>query len=145
MRFMILLKADKNTEAGVLPEREASYRDGEVQRRAGEGRRDARGRRAAAELEGRARQVFRSEADGDRRTLHRDEGTDRRLLDVAGEVDWRRRSNGSSAARIRSTGDAEIEIRQVFEAADFGAEFTPELREQEERLRAQVASKQVAT
>jgi len=38
-------------------------------------------------------------------------------------------------------GDAEIEIRQVFEASDFGAEFTPELREQEERLRAQVASK----
>jgi hypothetical protein len=34
--------------------------------------------------------------------------------------------------------EAEIEIRQVFEAEDFGAEFTPELREQEERLRAQV-------
>ena len=38
-------------------------------------------------------------------------------------------------------GEAEIEIRQVFEAEDFGAEFTPELREQEERLRAQVAAK----
>ena len=38
--------------------------------------------------------------------------------------------------------DSEIEIRQVFEAEDFGAEFTPELREQEERLRAQVAAKQ---
>ncbi|MGZ5584944.1 MAG: YciI family protein, partial [Usitatibacter sp.] len=37
--------------------------------------------------------------------------------------------------------DSEIEIRQVFEAEDFGAEFTPELREQEERLRAQVAKK----
>jgi len=37
-------------------------------------------------------------------------------------------------------GDSEIEIRQVFEAEDFGAEFTPELREQEERLRAQVAA-----
>jgi len=35
----------------------------------------------------------------------------------------------------------EVEIRQVFEASDFGPEFTPELREQEERLRAQVASK----
>jgi hypothetical protein len=34
--------------------------------------------------------------------------------------------------------EAEIEIRQVFEAEDFGAEFTPELREQEERLRAQI-------
>jgi hypothetical protein len=35
-------------------------------------------------------------------------------------------------------GESEIEIRQVFETADFGAEFTPELREQEERLRAQI-------
>jgi hypothetical protein len=35
-------------------------------------------------------------------------------------------------------GESEIEIRQVFEASDFGAEFTPELREQEERLRAQI-------
>jgi hypothetical protein len=38
-------------------------------------------------------------------------------------------------------GESEIEIRQVFEASDFGPEFTPELREQEERLRAQVAVK----
>jgi hypothetical protein len=38
--------------------------------------------------------------------------------------------------------DGEIEIRQVFEAEDFGAEFTPELREQEQRLRAQTAAKQ---
>jgi hypothetical protein len=38
-------------------------------------------------------------------------------------------------------GDSEIEIRQVFEADDFGTEFTPELREQEERLRAQIANK----
>ena len=38
-------------------------------------------------------------------------------------------------------GEAEIEIRQVFEAEDFGAEFTPELREQEERLRAEIATK----
>jgi hypothetical protein len=36
-------------------------------------------------------------------------------------------------------GESEIEIRQIFEAEDFGAEFTPELREQEERLRAQAA------
>ncbi|MCY1530121.1 YCII-related domain protein [compost metagenome] len=35
-------------------------------------------------------------------------------------------------------GESEIEIRQVFEAEDFGAEFTPELREQEERIRAQI-------
>ena len=39
-------------------------------------------------------------------------------------------------------GEAEIEIRQVFEASDFGDEFTPEMREAEERLRAQVAEQQ---
>ena len=39
-------------------------------------------------------------------------------------------------------GESEIEIRQVFEAEDFGEEFTPELREQEERLRAQAAKNQ---
>jgi hypothetical protein len=39
-------------------------------------------------------------------------------------------------------GESEIEIRQVFEAEDFGDEFTPELREQEERIRAQAAENQ---
>ena len=39
-------------------------------------------------------------------------------------------------------GESEIEIRQVFEAEDFGAEFTPELREQEERLRTQIEAQQ---
>jgi len=38
-------------------------------------------------------------------------------------------------------GGTEVELRQVFESEDFGAEFTPELREQEQRLRAQMASK----
>ena len=38
-------------------------------------------------------------------------------------------------------GDSEVEIRRVFEADDFGAEFTPELRAQEERLRAEIASR----
>ena len=60
MRFMVMVKADKDSEAGVLPRREAADRDGQVQRGAGEGRRDARRRGAAAELEGRARQVLRT-------------------------------------------------------------------------------------
>ena len=70
----------------------------------------------------------------DRRAVRRDQGADRRLLDLAGEARWTRRSNGSSAAPTRCTGESEIEIRQVFEADDFGEEFTPELREQEERI-----------
>ncbi|MGE6687890.1 YciI family protein [Stutzerimonas stutzeri] len=47
-------------------------------------------------------------------------------------VDWVKR------CPQQAIGDAEIEIRQIFEAEDFGAEFTPELREQEDRLRAQL-------
>ncbi|EHY78493.1 hypothetical protein PstZobell_13746 [Stutzerimonas stutzeri ATCC 14405 = CCUG 16156] len=47
-------------------------------------------------------------------------------------VDWIKR------CPQQAIGDAEIEIRQIFEAEDFGAEFTPELREQEDRLRAQL-------
>lgn len=41
--------------------------------------------------------------------------------------------------------EAEVEIRQIFEAGDFGAEFTPELREQEDRLRAQMEEKERAS
>ncbi len=53
-------------------------------------------------------------------------------------VDWAKRCPNPMP------GDSEIEIRQVFEAEDFGAEFTPELRAQEERQRAQIAKKQGA-
>ena len=44
-------------------------------------------------------------------------------------------------AKARPFDDTEVEIRQVFEAEDFGGELTPKLREQEERLRKQVAEK----
>ena len=128
MRFMVMVKATKDSEAGVMPRREAPRRDGQVQRGAGEGRRDARGRGAAAELEGRARQVLRREADRDRRALRRDQGADRRLLAVAGEVEGRGDRVGQALPQSHSATESEIEIRQVFEAEDFGAEFTPELR-----------------
>ncbi len=48
-------------------------------------------------------------------------------------IDWVKRCPASAI------GDSEIEIRQIFEAEDFGAEFTPELREQEDRLRARIS------
>ena len=49
---------------------------------------------------------------------------------------------GQALPQSHAGAESEIEIRQVFEAEDFGAEFTPELREQEERLRAQIAAKE---
>jgi hypothetical protein len=54
-----------------------------------------------------------------------------RVKSLAEAIDWVKRCPNPFE------GDSEIEIRQVFEAEDFGAEFTPELREQEERVRAQ--------
>jgi hypothetical protein len=65
---------------------------------------------------------------------------------VAGFWIWQCKSMEEAVEWVRRCpnpfeGDSEIEIRQVFEADDFGPEFTPELREQEERIRAQVAKK----
>ena len=82
-----------------------------------------------------ARVGSRAQAHGDRRPVRRDQGADRRLLAVAGEVDGRGDRVGEAGPN--PTGEyGEIEIRPVFEAEDFGEEFTPELREQEDRLRA---------
>jgi hypothetical protein len=63
---------------------------------------------------------------------------------VAGYWMWQVKSKEAAIDWLKRAPfeDTEVEIRQVFEAEDFGDEFTPELREQEERLRAQVAPKQ---
>src|SRR5260370_18788259 len=66
--------------------------DGEVQRGIGKSRRDARRRGAATELEGQADQVFGTAAHGDRRPLRGNQGTDRRLLAVAGAGNGKSRS-----------------------------------------------------
>jgi len=58
------------------------------------------------------------------------------VKDLAEAIEWVKRCPNPML------GDSEIEIRQVFEAEDFGAEFTPELREQEERLREKAAKYQ---
>ena len=86
----------------------------------------------------------RVQFSGDKRTVidgpfSRDEGAGRRLLAVAGEVERGGDRMGQALPQSLPARESEIEIRQVFEAADFGAEFTPELREQEERLRSQIA------
>jgi hypothetical protein len=65
---------------------------------------------------------------------------------VAGFWLWQCKSKDEALEWVKRcpnpmTGDSEIEIRQVFEAEDFGAEFTSELREQEERLRANIAKR----
>jgi hypothetical protein len=63
---------------------------------------------------------------------------------VAGYWMWQVKSKEEAIEWLKRAPfeDTEVEIRQVFEAEDFGAEFTPELREQDERLRAEMAAKQ---
>src|SRR5260221_5927697 len=80
-------QGQQGLRGGRSAETEAPRRNGQVQRRAGESRCAARRRRTARELEGQARPLLRSESHRDRRALHRDQGADRRLLAVAGEVD----------------------------------------------------------
>jgi hypothetical protein len=88
MRFMVLVKADKNSEAGVLPDEKLLTEMGKYNEElAKAGVLLAGG--SPAELEGRARPVFRGQTDRDRWPLSQHEGAHRRILAVAGEVEGR--------------------------------------------------------
>jgi hypothetical protein len=141
MRFMILVKADKNTEAGVMPDEKLLTDMGKFNEELV---------KAGVMLAGEGLQPSSKGArvrfSGDKRTVIDGPFSETKEL-VAGYWLWEVKSKQEAIEWVKRcpnpTGaESEIEIRQVFEAADFGAEFTPELREQEERLRAQIASKE---
>ena len=69
MRVMVIIKANKDSEAGVMPSEKLPDRHGQLQRRIGQGRRHARGRGTSSELESQAREVFRRPADRHRWTI----------------------------------------------------------------------------
>jgi hypothetical protein len=140
MRFMVMVKANKDTEAGILPSQQLLTEMGKFNEelvkagvmQAGEG--------LQASSKG-ARVRF----SGDKRTVIDGPFAETKEL-IAGFWIWQVGSLAEAIAWVKRcpnpTGaESEIEIRQIFEAADFGADFTPELREQEERLRAQAAAK----
>ena len=111
---------------------------GQLQRGAGQGRRHARRRRPAAQLEGRPRPVRRRQADRRRRPVRRDQGADRRLLDLQVKskeeaIEWVKRCPNPMTARPRSRSARSSRPRTSATA------LTPELREQEARLREQIA------
>jgi len=140
MRFMILVKATKDSEAGIMPSQELLAAMG----RYNEELVNAGIMLAAEGLHPSSRGV-----------RVRFSGTERTVIDgpfananelVAGFWLWQVKSREEAIEWVKRCPnpmpqDSEIEIRQVFEAEDFGAEFTPELREQEERLRAKIAAK----
>ena len=135
MRFMLIVKADKNTEAGVMPtEKEladmGNYNEELVKAGvmlAGEGLHPS-SRGARVRFEGGKRSVIDGPFAESKELIAGFWLIQAKSLEEA--IEWVKRS---------PMQDAEIEIRQVFEAEDFGAEFTPELREQEERQRAALA------
>lgn len=140
MRFMILVKATKDSEAGVMPSKELLTEMGRYNEELVKA-----GIMLAAEGLHPSSKGVRVVFSGTERTVIEGPFANTNEL-VAGFWLWQVESRKEAIEWVKRCpnpmpGDSEIEIRQVFEAEDFGAEFTPELREQEERLRAQVAAK----
>ncbi|MGY0620187.1 YciI family protein [Lysobacter sp. A378] len=138
MKVMVMVKASRQSEAGVMPDE---------QRLAEMGRYNEELAKAGIVLAGEGLQPSSTGA------RVRFSGSSRRVIDgpfaetkelVAGFWLWQVRSLQEAIEWVKRCpnpheGDCEIEIRQVFEAEDFGAEFTPGLREQEQRLRERLA------
>ena len=137
MRFMVIVKATEQSEAGVMPDEKLLADMGQFNEAlvkagimlAGEGLQpSAKG----------ARVRF----SGDRRTVVDGPFAETKEL-IAGFWIWKVKSKEEAIEWVKRCPnpfpgiDSDIEIRQIFEAEDFGAELTPELREQEERNRAQ--------
>ncbi|MBA3555763.1 MAG: YciI family protein [Gemmatimonadales bacterium] len=141
MRFMVLVKADKNSEAGALPDQKlladmGNYNDELVKA----------GVMLAGEGLHPSSKGARVKFSGSKRTVTDGPFSETKEL-IAGfwliqvkskeeAIEWVKRAPNPSPGT-----ESEIEIRQVFEAEDFGPEFTPELREQEERQRAEMAKR----
>ena len=137
MRVMVIVKASKESEAGEMPSEqilaamgkfnEELVKDGVMM--AGEGLHPtSRGKRVRF--------------SGDKRTVIDGPFAESKEL-VAGFWLWQVKSMDEAVEYLKRApfdGGTEVEIRQVFEADDFGKEFTPELRAQEERLRARIES-----
>jgi hypothetical protein len=140
MRFMILVKADKDSEAGVLPDEKLLTEMGKFNEELVKA-----GVMLAGEGLHPSSKGARVKFSGDKRIVIDGPFAEAKEL-IAGFWLWEVKSLEEAIEWVKRCPnpmgvESEIEIRQVFEAEDFGAEFTPELREQEERLRAQLQQK----
>jgi hypothetical protein len=139
MRFMVIVKASAESEAGALPTQEMLTEMGNYNEElvkagvmlAGEGlQTSAKGARVKFE--------------GAKRTVTDGPFAETKEL-IAGYWMWQVKSKEEAIEWLKRApfrDGEEVEIRQVFEMDDFGDQFTPELREQEERIREQAAGKQ---
>lgn len=141
MRFMIIIKADKNAEAGVMPDEKLFTEMGKFNEElvnagimlAGDGLQPSS-------------KGARVKFSGDKRTVIDGPFPETKEL-IAGFWIWKVKSKEEAIEWVKRcpnpTGaESEIEIRQLFDMEDFGAELTPELRAQEERLRAKIEAGQ---
>src|SRR3954469_10193883 len=135
MRFMVMVKANKDSEAGVLPSQKALADMGEFNEELVKAGVMLAGEGLQASSKG-ARVRF---SQGKKTVIDGPFAETKDL--VAGFWIWRTKSKQEAIEWLKRAPfeDAEVEIRQIFEAEDFGAEFTPELREQEERLLKEIA------
>ena len=142
MRFMVMIKADENSEAGILPDEKLLVEMGQYNEELVKA-----GVMLAGDGLHPSSKGARVRFSGDKRTVIDGPFSETKeliagfwLLQVKSKeeaIEWVKRCPNPMPGT-----ESEIEIRQVFEAEDFGAEFTPELRAQEERLRAQMAGNQ---
>ncbi len=137
MRFMILVKASKESEAGTMPNKQILTEMGRFNEELAKA-----GVLLAGEGLHPSSKGTRIRFSGEKRIVTDGPFAETKDL-IAGFWIWRLNSKNEAIEWLKRApfNDAEVEIRQVFEAEDFGAELTPELRAQEERLRKQVAGK----
>jgi hypothetical protein len=138
---MVIVKANKDSEAGVMPSEQQLREMGNYNEELV---------KAGVMLDGDGLQPsskgVRVKFSGDKKTVTDGPFTETKEL-IAGYWIWQVRSMDEAIEWARrmpnpGLGESEVEIRPLFEADDFGEEFTPELREQEERLRAQLEEKE---
>jgi len=141
MRVMVIVRASKDSEAGVMPKQKLLAEMGKFNEELVKA-----GVLLAAEGLQPSSKGKRVRFSGEKRTVIDGPFTETKEL-IAGYWLWQVRSMDEAVEWVKRSpnphpgAEPEIEIRPVFEAEDFGAEFTPELRKQEEHTRAEAAKK----
>ncbi len=138
MRFMVIVKANEDSEAGVLPSKEILTEMGKFNEQLVKA-----GVMLAAEGLQASSKGARVKFSGANRTVIDGPFTETKEL-IAGFWLWRVKSKEEAIEWLKRApfdGGTEVEIRQVFEVEDFGPALTPELREKEKRLRTELATK----
>jgi hypothetical protein len=138
MRVLVMVKGNKNYEAGAMPSQQELAEMGKFNDELVKAGVMLAGEGLQPSSKG-ARIIY----SGSKRTVRDGPFTEAKEL-VAGFWIWQVKSRAEAlewATRIPFT-DGDVEIRQIFESEDFGTEFTPELRQQEERQRAAIAKNQ---